>query len=75
MASFSSVVDSHRMRLVRTRHEDFRRRTHDGPVPEVLDALTASDATDVIRQALQVMLQQLIDAEARSPPESPPTGA
>ena len=31
---------------------------------EVLDALKASDSTDVIRQALQVMLQQLIDAEA-----------
>ena len=31
---------------------------------EVLDALNASDSTDVIRQALQVMLQQLIDAEA-----------
>jgi putative transposase len=30
----------------------------------VLDALKASDSTDVIRQALQVMLQQLIDAEA-----------
>jgi putative transposase len=31
---------------------------------EVLDALKASDSTDVIRHALQVMLQQLIDAEA-----------
>ena len=31
---------------------------------EVLDALNASDSTDVIRKALQVMLQQLIDAEA-----------
>jgi transposase-like protein len=31
---------------------------------EVLDALKASDSTDVIRQALQVMLQQLIDPEA-----------
>ena len=31
---------------------------------EVLDALKASDSTDVIRNALQVMLQQLIDAEA-----------
>ena len=31
---------------------------------EVLDALKASDSTDVIRQALQLMLQQLIDAEA-----------
>ena len=31
---------------------------------EVLDALKASDSTDVIRKALQVMLQQLIDAEA-----------
>ena len=31
---------------------------------EVLDALKASDSTDVIRTALQVMLQQLIDAEA-----------
>ena len=30
---------------------------------EVLDALKASDSTDVIRHALQV-LQQLIDAEA-----------
>lgn len=31
---------------------------------EVLEALKASDSTEVIRQALQVMLQQLIDAEA-----------
>lgn len=31
---------------------------------EVLDALKVSDSTDVIREALQVMLQQLIDAEA-----------
>ncbi len=31
---------------------------------EVLDALKASDSTDVIRQTLQLMLQQLIDAEA-----------
>ena len=31
---------------------------------EVLDALKASESTDVIRQAVQVMLQQLIDAEA-----------
>lgn len=31
---------------------------------EVLDALKASDSTNVIRQALQVMLQQVIDAEA-----------
>ena len=31
---------------------------------EVLDALKASDSTDVIRNAVQVMLQQLIDAEA-----------
>jgi putative transposase len=31
---------------------------------EVLDALKASDSTEVIRNALQVMLQQLIDAEA-----------
>lgn len=31
---------------------------------EVLDALKVSDSTDVIRQALQVMLQQLNDAEA-----------
>ena len=31
---------------------------------EVLEALKASDSTDVIRHALQVMLQQLIDAEA-----------
>lgn len=31
---------------------------------EVLDALKASDSSDVIRSALQVMLQQLIDAEA-----------
>jgi len=31
---------------------------------EVLDALKASDSTEVIRHALQVMLQQLIDAEA-----------
>lgn len=31
---------------------------------EVLDALKASDSTDVIRHALQVMLQQLIEAEA-----------
>jgi putative transposase len=31
---------------------------------EVLDALKASDSTDVIRAALQVMLQALIDAEA-----------
>ena len=31
---------------------------------EVLEALKASESTDVIRQALQVMLQQLIDAEA-----------
>ena len=31
---------------------------------EVLEALKASDSTDVIRQALEVMLQQLIDAEA-----------
>lgn len=30
---------------------------------EVLDALKASDSADVIRQALQVILQQLIDAE------------
>lgn len=40
---------------------------------EVLDALNASDSTDVIRKALQVMLQQLIDAEAlpRSSAPSP----
>jgi putative transposase len=31
---------------------------------EVLDALKASDSTDVIRNAVQLMLQQLIDAEA-----------
>ena len=31
---------------------------------EVLDALKASDSTDVIRSAVEVMLQQLIDAEA-----------
>ena len=31
---------------------------------EVLDALNASDSTDVIRHASEVMLQQLIDAEA-----------
>jgi len=31
---------------------------------EVLDALKAAESTDVIRQAVQVMLQQLIDAEA-----------
>ena len=31
---------------------------------EVLDALKASDSTEVIRSALQVILQQLIDAEA-----------
>ena len=31
---------------------------------EVLEALKASDSTDVIRRALEVMLQQLIDAEA-----------
>ena len=31
---------------------------------EVLEALKASDSTDVIRGALEVMLQQLIDAEA-----------
>ena len=31
---------------------------------EVLDALKASDSSDVIRTALQVILQQLIDAEA-----------
>ena len=31
---------------------------------EVLDALKASESTDVIRHAVQVMLQQLIDAEA-----------
>lgn len=31
---------------------------------EVLEALKASDSTDVVRRALQVMLQQLIDAEA-----------
>ena len=31
---------------------------------DVLDALKASDSADVIRQALQVILQQLIDAEA-----------
>jgi len=30
---------------------------------EVLDALKASDSADVVRQALQVILQQLIDAE------------
>lgn len=30
----------------------------------MLEALKASDSTDVIRQALQVMVQQLIDAEA-----------
>jgi putative transposase len=33
---------------------------------EVLDALKASDHTEVIRNAPQVMLQQLIDAEATS---------
>ena len=31
---------------------------------EVLDALKASDSTDVIRSALQVVLQALIEAEA-----------
>ena len=31
---------------------------------EVLEALKASDSTEVIRRALEVMLQQLIDAEA-----------
>ena len=31
---------------------------------EVLDALKASDSTDLIRNAVQVMLQQLIAAEA-----------
>ena len=33
-------------------------------VLEVLDALKASYSADVIRQALQVILQELIDAEA-----------
>ena len=33
---------------------------------EVLDALKASDSSDVIRTALQVILQQLIDAEANA---------
>ncbi len=33
---------------------------------EVLDALKVSDSEDVIRTALQVILQQLIEAEATS---------
>ena len=33
---------------------------------EVLDALKVSDSEDVIRAALQVILQQLIEAEATS---------
>ena len=41
---------------------------------EVLDALKASESTEVIRSALQVILQQLIDAEGTAfigaePPE------
>ena len=39
---------------------------------EVLDALKASDSTDVIRNARQVMLQHLIDADGgiRSSPQA-----
>lgn len=41
---------------------------HDGPVPvcllDLLDALNASDGVDVIRSAVQVVLQELIEVEA-----------